>query len=286
MPVSVATVDALIDATTDLPNRYYRYPAARALLPFLNPISWVTPNNVTYTHILFGLAAGAIVAFTPDGPETKYWLLLAFVLLEVRMILDCFDGVLARARKTSSPFGRALDELADTFSFITLTWAMTHRMQLGFKGFALACLTLIFGGLSANAWDFYKRKLTSSLREGRDGVFEEIRAKRALLESGKGGFLAYWGVYFDCFQILLYEVRPADGDSVAYIRRNAESPKMRRFARFLAFLSFDNGLGILNLGVLFGAFLGCEVFALGYAITMWLTVMVAARFVLRGKAAA
>ena len=34
--------------------------------------------------------------------------------------------------------------------------------------------------------------------------------------------------------------------------------------------------------VAFGAFLGCEVFALGYAITMWLTVMVAARFVLRG----
>jgi len=283
--VSAATVDRLIDSTADLPNRFYRYPAARALLPLVGHIRWITPNNVTYTHIVVGLAAASIVAFTAKGPGEKYWFLLAFLLLEVRMILDCFDGVLARARKTSSPFGRALDELADSIAFIAVTWAMTHRMQLGFKGFALACLTLIFGGLSANAWDFYKRKLTSALREGRDGVLEEIQSKKALIESGKGSFLDYWGVYFDCFQVLLYEVRPAKGDSASFIRANAEMPSMRRFAKLLAFLSFDNGLGILNVGVLIGAFLGSEVFILAYAATMWLTVMVVARVVLRGKSA-
>ena len=279
-------MDRLIDSTADLPNRFYRYPAARALLPIVGNVTWITPNNVTYTHIVVGLAAASIVAFTAPGPAAKYWLLLAFLLLETRMILDCFDGVLARARKTSSPFGRALDELADSIAFIAVTWAMTHRMHLGFKGFALACLTLIFGGLSANAWDFYKRKLTSALREGRDGVLEEIRLKKTLIESGKGTFLGYWGVYFDCFQVLLYEVRPVHGDSASFIRANADKPSIRRFAKFLAFVSFDNPLSILNVAVLVGVFLGGQVLVLAYALTMWLTVMVVARLVLRGKSAA
>src|SRR6188472_389351 len=85
-------VDELLDAATDPPNRFYRYPAARGLLPILGRISWLTPNHVTYVHIIAGLAASALVAFT----EGRSWLLLAFVLCEARMILDCFDGVLAR----------------------------------------------------------------------------------------------------------------------------------------------------------------------------------------------
>ncbi|MBX3209909.1 MAG: CDP-alcohol phosphatidyltransferase family protein [Labilithrix sp.] len=275
--VPSSVVDAIIESTTDPPNRFYRYPAARALLPILGRIPWLTPNHVTYTHIAFGLAAAALVAFT-EGPG---WLVLAFVLCEVRMILDCFDGVLARARGTSSPFGRALDEIADTIAVITLSCAMTYRLSLGARGVVLTCAMLAFGGLSANAWDFYKRKLTFALREGKDGVLDEIRHKKALIESGKGTFLGYWGVYFDCFQVLLYEVRPENGDAVAVIRARANDPHLRRFASLLSFLSFDNGVGILHVGALTGLFLESQLFALGYAVFMWISTMILSRLVLR-----
>ena len=289
--VPSSVVDSIIESTVDPPNRFYRYPAARALLPILGRISWLTPNHVTYTHIAFGLAAAALVAFT----ENKLWLVLAFVLCEVRMILDCFDGVLARARGTSSPFGRALDEIADSIAFITLSVAMTHRLQLGTRGVVIVCFMLAFGGLCANAWDFYKRKITSALREGKDGVIEEIREKKALVESGKGTFLGYWGIYFDCFQVLLYEVRPSPspssdaplrsassaGNAVSVIRARANDPQFRRFASLLSFLSFDNGLGILHVGALTGLFLESQLFALGYAVFMWLSTMVLARLVLK-----
>ena len=275
MPSSV--VDSIIESTVDPPNRFYRYPAARALLPILGRIPWLTPNHVTYTHIAFGLAAAALVAFT----EGKGWLVLAFVLCEVRMILDCFDGVLARARGTSSPFGRALDEIADSIAFITLSVAMTHRLQLGVRGLIIVCTMLAFGGLCANAWDFYKRKITFALRDGKDGVIDELRHKKALVESGKGTFLGYWGVYFDCFQILLYEVRPKSGDAVSVIRARANDPQFRRFASLLSFLSFDNGLGILHVGALTGLFLESQLFALGYAIFMWVSTMLLARLVLK-----
>ncbi len=275
--VPSSVVDSIIESTVDPPNRFYRYPAARALLPILGRISWLTPNHVTYTHIAFGLAAAALVAFT----QGKGWLVLAFVLCEVRMILDCFDGVLARARGTSSPFGRALDEIADSIAFITLSTAMTYRLSLGTRGVVIVCSMLAFGGLCANAWDFYKRKITSALRESKDGVIDEIREKKALVESGKGTFLGYWGIYFDCFQVLLYEVRPKDGNSVGVIRARANDPQFRRFASLLSFLSFDNGLGILHVGALTGLFLESQLFALCYAIFMWLSTMMLARLVLR-----
>ncbi len=277
MHVPSSVVDSIIESTVDPPNRFYRYPAARALLPILGRISWLTPNHVTYTHIAFGLAAAALVAFT----ENKLWLVVAFVLCEVRMILDCFDGVLARARGTSSPFGRALDEIADSIAFITLSCAMTHRLALGTRGVILVCFMLAFGGLCANAWDFYKRKITFALRDGKDGVIEEIREKKALVESGKGTLLGYWGVYFDCFQVLLYEVRPDKGHAVSVIRARANDPAFRRFASLLSFLSFDNGLGILHVGALTGLFLESQFFALGYAVFMWLSTMILARLVLK-----
>lgn len=278
--VPSSLVDEIIESTSDLPNRYYRYPIARALLPILGRIPWLTPNHVTYTHIGFGLAAAGIVAFT----EGWYWLLAAFVLSELRMILDCFDGVLARAKGASSPFGRALDEIADSIAFITMMCAMTYRLELGSIGLLITCTTLAFGGLCANAWDFYKRKITFALRDGKDGVLDEIREKKALIESGKGTFLGYFGLYFDCFQVLLYEVRPANGDPVSVIRARATDPSFRRFASLLAFLSFDNGLGILHIGVITGLFLESQLFALAYAVVMWVSTILFARVVLRGYA--
>jgi hypothetical protein len=275
LPSSV--VDSILETTTDPFNRFYRYPAARALLPLVRGMPWLTPNHVTYAHIACGLSAAALVAFTTN----RVWLVLAFVLYETRMILDCFDGVLARARGSSSAFGRALDEIADTIAAITLVIAITHRLQNGAVGWVVGSAMLAFGGLAANAWDFYKRKLTSALRDGKDGALDEIRQKKQLIESGKGTFLGYWGVYFDCFQVLLYEVRPADGDAVGVIRARAYDPRFRRFAALLSLLSFDNGLTILNLAVLSGFFFQAEVFAVGYAIVLWLVTMILSRLVLR-----
>jgi hypothetical protein len=276
-PLSSSTVEAILESTVDAPSRFYRYPAARALLPILGRIGWLTPNHVTYAHIVVGLASSALVAFT----QGRHWLLLAFFLCELRMILACFDGVLARARGSSSPFGRALDEIADTVNPILLLCAITHRLQTGTTGVVLACVVLASGGLCANAWDFYTRKIVSALRDGKDGVLDELRHKKALLESGRGTFLGYWGVYFDAFQVLLYEVRPDDGDPVGWIRSHANEPPFRRFASLLSFLSFDNSLCILHIGVLTGLFYPSIVCAAVYAVAIWMGTMGVARSVLR-----
>src|SRR6187200_2013089 len=70
-----AVVESIIEVTSDPPNRLYRYPVARALLPITRYMPWLTPNHVTYAHIVIGLVAAAIVAFAGEGtgPEVRGW---------------------------------------------------------------------------------------------------------------------------------------------------------------------------------------------------------------------
>lgn len=68
----------------------------------------VTPNHVTITAILLGLAASAIAT-----RGSYLALALAGVLLEVNSILDSVDGELARLRYQFSKLGQALDNMSD-----------------------------------------------------------------------------------------------------------------------------------------------------------------------------
>lgn len=68
----------------------------------------ITPDQITIVSLLFGVAGG--VCF---GVTFPHHLPIGFALLFFSAALDCADGMLARARKTSSPFGRMLDGLCD-----------------------------------------------------------------------------------------------------------------------------------------------------------------------------
>src|SRR5450432_3249975 len=68
----------------------------------------VSPNFITCCSIALGVAAGACMLLRPSH---ELW--LAGVLIFLSAVFDCADGQLARMRKSSSPFGRMLDGLAD-----------------------------------------------------------------------------------------------------------------------------------------------------------------------------
>src|SRR3954447_3425724 len=73
----------------------------RLLLP-----TRITPNGVTWLMIGAGAAAG--VALLVPGLSGA---ILAAVLVQVQMLLDCSDGELARWRHAFSPTGIFLDKL-------------------------------------------------------------------------------------------------------------------------------------------------------------------------------
>jgi phosphatidylglycerophosphate synthase len=80
-------------------------PIAARLVPALSGVRAVTPTRLTLTAFVLGLAS--VVAFAAGE------LALGAILFEVRFLLDCLDGKLARYRGTSSPAGAFVDVACD-----------------------------------------------------------------------------------------------------------------------------------------------------------------------------
>ncbi len=74
----------------------------------------------------------------------------AAVLILVAVVADVLDGRIARLTNTTSPFGEALDSLADVISFgaapalLAFTWGLWQKPRLGF---AVAFLFLVAGAI-------------------------------------------------------------------------------------------------------------------------------------------
>ena len=80
-------------------------PVAVPLVRFVTPRRWVTPMRLTATAHLLGVVSAACFLLG--------WLVPAAVLFEVRFVLDCADGKLARVRGTKSAAGAFLDYVGD-----------------------------------------------------------------------------------------------------------------------------------------------------------------------------
>ncbi len=166
-----ADIEALLDLTSNPADRLWRYPIGHAMVRYVMNTP-ITPNHVTFAHTLLGMAAGAVITIgTPKA------FVIAGVMFEVRAILDCFDGVVARAKKLSSPLGRALDQLGDTIGFVSLMvgGAVCLARVHGYpSAVAVVVLTSAISALCTTAWDFYRRRFTSLLKHGYDSNEEEF----------------------------------------------------------------------------------------------------------------
>jgi hypothetical protein len=111
---------------------------ARALLP-----TSVSADQVTLWSILIGLLAGHL--FVYHDPTINA---LGFVLFVISDMFDSVDGQLARLRKTSTRFGRALDGIGDNVRFINLYAHLAVRL-IGLAGWHWYGLLLaVAAGLS------------------------------------------------------------------------------------------------------------------------------------------
>ncbi len=274
----VATLDerrSLAENLDDPLNRWYRYPAARGLLRIAGGLP-LRPDHITYLHTVFGVTGAAIVAFG----TSRSALLVAFLLLEIRMILDCYDGVLARAKKLSSPRGRTLDELGDAVAYIAIcigmnihVWRMHRDWPVELVA-AFGAVVLVAGAMSGHAYDFYKRRLGSALKDGRDAIAEELEQKIELVRTGRAPWITRFGIWFDRWQVRLYEPHYAGGDAVGAVLSNAHRTGGRFLVRLIGFISWDNVLGLISLAVLFDRILEVELFALLYGVVMFTTARV------------
>ena len=85
----------------------------------------ITPNQITVTSIGVGLAAGYLFWL-----GTQASLLWGAVLVLVFNVLDCADGMLARVKQMSSPFGYVLDGLGDYLGTLAMAVGIGHAVAM------------------------------------------------------------------------------------------------------------------------------------------------------------
>lgn len=143
-------------------NQHVRYPVARAFVRAIDKTP-IHPNHVTLAALLVGLTGSYLV--------TRGLWIPAFLLLELRMTLDCVDGELARTKKLSSARGRMFDELGDAVAYVAFVVAIGIRLH----DWRLPLGLLVVGTLCALAHDFYKNLPAEQEHKGFGKFFQRVQ---------------------------------------------------------------------------------------------------------------
>lgn len=120
----------------EITNWYFVHPAASRLVPLFAKAR-ITPNAVSIAGMLFGIAAGlAYYRYRELG-----WTLAGFLLMVAWHVMDGADGQLARLTHSYSHFGKVLDGISDTVTFVAvytaLAMALSHKYGGGMYGLVI-----------------------------------------------------------------------------------------------------------------------------------------------------
>lgn len=164
-------------------NLYFNRPLAYLFVCAVHRTR-ITPNGVTLLSVLVGLAAG--IAFLVGSKEA---MLVGGILLWASAILDGADGILARAKNVQSPFGRAIDGLADSavavFTVLPVCYHIWVQHHSWFQ-VALMLPAIFFANVHFAIHDYFKESFLHYTRVGSGGEGEDPDVVAARVEEAKG----------------------------------------------------------------------------------------------------
>jgi phosphatidylglycerophosphate synthase len=129
-------------------NKYLNRPLASVIVRAVYRTR-VTPNQLTYAAFLIGLTGAYFLFKGRPGP-----LIAGGLLVELSSIVDCADGMLARARDQKSEFGAYLDLYLDRVNeFFLVTAAVVGYYRVSGR------LNILLVGLAAVGLYFLQTSL-------------------------------------------------------------------------------------------------------------------------------
>ncbi|MEM9193158.1 MAG: CDP-alcohol phosphatidyltransferase family protein [Myxococcota bacterium] len=150
----------------------------------------LTPNQVTLMATIVGIIAGGMWLWGTPGA-----MVAGGILLWTSAILDGADGILARAKKMSSEFGRALDGSADMLVGLVTTLAAFHHAYQKTNDPIYWYLAPVAIGMTVGhvyMYDFYKEsylRFTQINRNSDGGDAPQVAKRIAELEEEGGNLL-------------------------------------------------------------------------------------------------
>jgi phosphatidylglycerophosphate synthase len=251
----------LTDLLLDPVNRLYRYRLARFLLRKVKN-TFLTPNEVTVAHTAVGVTAAFFVY------QGHY--LWAVLFYEIRTVLDCLDGLLARERNQSTAMGRTLDTIGDGISFNSLMIAGALRLIQDFRNYDPISITMgvfLFAFVAAHCGTIYqlmRRKLGSIINMQIDSVEMEWREHYEKAKLPHPLFLSQIGFWIDSATIRYAskewyrkilrrrdaenwkEIATRDAATMNELACITRKKEFKRAVRATAFVSDDNILTIMS----------------------------------------
>lgn len=235
---------ALLAAPLD---RVLFYPAANALFRAIRRLP-ITPNQVTVLHLALGLSTFWWLA-KPSGSQP----VVAVAIYFVRNVLDCLDGVIARARDMTSPAGRVLDEWSDALSATALIAGVgvaAWRQAPAWWVPPLAALAVVATAILALQCEFGRRRIAHALTTGQDCVWPDYEVAERQRRSSVAGWLGHLA---DTSKIVMNGASRNPERLAAearFLHERAGSPSQRRLLRMVSLGAGDNAILILLAFVL------------------------------------
>jgi phosphatidylglycerophosphate synthase len=245
-------------------NRFVYYPIARQLVRLLVKTP-ITANQVTLVQPFIAAVACYFIATATD----LRGLVIGALIFELRSLLDCADGTLARAKKSASANGHAMDAICDWLGVVLLYLGiyLHFRNTPPPSGVWMAYLpmggviaiSLLQGAVRSFAADYYMRKYGSIIETGRDETVEDLRDKQRALGPdapfwarveawiGRCQHLAIQHEYFDPDS-----TQSLSGEQAKVLIEQRHSPLTKAVAALWSVSSGDAYIRISVLSLLFG----------------------------------
>jgi len=110
----------------------------------------VSPNSISILGMIAGVLAGGAFAATADPDHAAVWFFAAAVLMQLRLLANMLDGMVAVQTGNASPVGELYNEIpdrvADACTMIGAGYAIGSQPQLGYVA---ACLAVFLAYLRA-----------------------------------------------------------------------------------------------------------------------------------------
>ena len=279
----------IIDQLTDIPNRLFYYPLAKLLVKpaALTP---VTPTQISIFHACISLVVAVLITF-----NEPFYFYIAFALNQLRAVLDCLDGSLARYKKMTSSLGRTIDTYADALGFVSLitgiVFVLKEQYPVSTVVFWITCVVLT-ANFMAHGTDFFKRKYTSALRNQEDEIGKELLNKKRELQAPGAHFLHRLGYANDWFQVIILTPLgiPAIRKTLATGELDYKEDRainsmpertLRIFFTLISLMTGDIAIFIITLGLLFNDLLLFIKIATFYGVVLVVATVIYRQILLR-----
>jgi phosphatidylglycerophosphate synthase len=102
----------------------------------------MTPNAISIVGMLCGITAGVMFLQTPNVPHPWIFWLVGALFVQLRLLANLYDGMVAVLRQVASPVGELFNEvpdrLSDAAALIGFGYAAGSNALLGFVATILA----------------------------------------------------------------------------------------------------------------------------------------------------